>query len=319
MKPWLLMAALVVAAAPGGCPRGAAGGGSVNELERRVERIREGERVEGDVRVFLKDGKLSPEAAKVFAAALGKAPEEERERLVQGLAEVGRLGDPLHQPGVRLLRDAGAIAVLVEEGLKRAGTARDAALDALLEGVPPEILKPHGAALAADLKARPGTTALLVAAKAKAAAARPVVQALASREEAAEIARAALGDAAVEQRFIREFLEAREPERKAALAKTLGYVGTPAALKVLAGEMRTELAVEMPMISRRSVRVDIVAALSFAFPDKTFLWDNAVKNDEGYARIEAFCEQTFGVRWTKPRPRFLWVEGFPADFAPPEG
>jgi hypothetical protein len=291
----------------------------MNELERRVERIRQGERVEGDVEVFLKDGKLSPEAAAIFASALGKEPEPVRECLVKGLAEVGRLRDPLHQPGVKLLRDAGVIAALVEEGLKRPGTARDAALGALLEGVPPEMLKPHGEALAADLKARPGTTALLVVAKAKAAAARPVVEALEPREEEAEIARAALGDSAVEQRFIREFLEARDPERKAALAKTLGHVGTPAALKALASEMRTEMVVEMPMVARRSVRVDIVAALSFAFPDKMFLWDNAVRDDEGYARIEAFCERTFGVQWTKSRPQFLWIEGFPADFVPPEG
>ena len=247
-----------------------------------------------------------------------KAPEEERERLVNGLADVGRLGDPLHQQGVKLLRDPGAIAVLVEEGLKRAGTARDAALDALLEGVPPPMLKPHGQALAADLKARPGTTALLVAAKAKPAEARPVVEALAPGDEAVEIARAALGDAAVEQRFIREFLDAREPKRKAALSKTLGHVGTPAALKALASEMRTDLVVEMPRVLRRSVRVDIVAALSFAFPDKPFLWDNAVTDDAGYARIEAFCEQTFGTRWTKPRPAFLWIQGFPADFARPK-
>jgi hypothetical protein len=94
-------------------------------------------------------------------------------------------------------------------------------------------------------------------------------------------------------------------------------VGTSAALKALASEMRTDLVVEMPMVMRRSVRVDIVAALSFAFPDKPFLWDNAVSDDEGYARIEAFCEQTFGVRWAKPRPAFLWIQGFPARVAGP--
>ncbi len=284
----------------------------MNELERRVERIRGGEGIEGDAQVFLKDGRLSPEAVKAFAAALEKGPEEERERLVKGLAAVGRLADPLHQPGVKLLREPGAIRVLVEEGLKRAGTARDAALDALLEGVPAEMLKPYGDALAADLKARPGTTALLVAAKAKAPAARPVVEALGPGDETVQIARAAFGDTAAEQRLIREFLDTREPKSKAALAKTLGYAGTPAALKALASEMRTDLVVEMPGVMRRSVRVDIVAALSFAFPDKPFLWDNAVTDDQGYARIEAFCEQTFGVRWTKPRPAFLWIEGFPS-------
>jgi hypothetical protein len=29
--------------------------------------------------------------------------------------------------------------------------------------------------------------------------------------------------------------------------------------------------------------------------------------------IEAFCEQTFGTRWSRPRPPFLCIEGFPAD------
>ena len=66
----------------------------------------------------------------------------------------------------------------------------------------------------------------------------------------------------------------------------------------------------------QSVRLDIMAALSYNFPEKAFLYDNAIMNDGDYARVEKFCEETFGIVWKNPRPEFLTIQGFPSE--PPE-
>jgi len=76
--------------------------------------------------------------------------------------------------------------------------------------------------------------------------------------------------------------------------------------------MRTDMKIEMINVMIKSVRLDIVAALGYNFPDKEFLYDNAIMDDSGYERVEKFCEKTFGVTWTKERPEFLTVQGFPS-------
>jgi hypothetical protein len=293
----------------------------VSELEQRYAGLRAGERIPEDVHPFAENGKLAPTAAALFRRDLAHGGEPEREALVKALAAIGRRLDPLYCPGSTVLRDAEAVSLLVDPGLERSGPARDAALEVLLTSVPPGLLHGFGAQLAADLLARPDSTAWLVVAKAKPTEHRADILKLAatpawSSEQSARIARAALGDAAVERELVDAFLAACDGEQKARLAKLLGYVGTPNAQRALAGEMRSDLVIEMPHVMRHSVRVDIVAALAFLFPDNPMLWDNAVLDDEGYARIERFCEQTFGTKWTKPRPPFLWIEGFPSDAEP---
>lgn len=287
------------------------------EVDKRITKIRGGESVRGDIQVFLAGGKLSPEAKEQFVAALRQAPEPQRERLVKALLAIGRMADPAYQPGGMLLRDPGVIEVLATEGLSKPSTARDATIEALLNYVPVELLTPHGAAILGSLKASPDADSFLLVAKAKPAGARGVVVDYAAdaswgKEEAVHIAMAAFGDTAEEQKIIKRFVDAPNPEEKGKRARALAEVGTTTSLRALASEMRTDAIYEMKMTMERSIRVDIVAALSFAFPDKPFLWDNAVHDDAGYARIEEFCEKTFGIKWTKPRPPFLWIQGFPA-------
>ena len=175
--------------------------------------------------------------------------------------------------------------------------------------------------LTQSLERFPDNTTLLLVAKAKPEAALPVVKELArtprwAKVENVQIALAALGDKAAEDRFVESFLTTQDPSQKAKLAKSLGYIGTNSALRALASQMRTNLVVEMPRVLRRSVRLDIMAALSYNFPDKTFLYDNAVTNDSGYARVEQFCEKTFDTKWQTPRPPFLTIQGFPSE--PPQ-
>src|SRR5262249_2186957 len=172
--------------------------------------------------------------------------------------------------------------------------------------------------LTANLQQWPDTTLLLVIAKAKLQEAAPVVEALGRRpewshEEARLIAQAALGDQAVEQRFVRAFLETQDAEQKAPLAQTLGFIGTHTALAAVASELRTDLVLEMPMVMRRSVRLNLIAALSYNYPDQPILFDNAILDDNGYEQVEQFAAAEFGVRWGKPRPPFLTIQGFPSE------
>lgn len=289
---------------------------AVKQVRELIEQLTRGAEYKRGADAFLKAGAPDPEALALLAEALATEEGPAREQLVRLLVAVGRAADPLHKQGIPILRDRKVVALLVGEGLRVRGTARDYALDSLQALVPRELLEDHGKALTEDLAKRPGTSALLVVAKAKPPQAIPVVNALiaspawATVEDAA-IAKAALGDLAVEKRFTDAFLSATDPREKAKLARTLGRIGTWTALRALGSEMRTPLVLEISHVMERSVRLDILAALAPSFPDKTFLYDNAIQDDQGYARVEAFLEQTFGITWKTPRPPYLTVRGFP--------
>lgn len=288
----------------------------MSELEEWIARIRAGDASIDDVRVFTDGGKLSTTAAALFREGLANGSELERSAIVHALETIGQRLDPLYERGSTVLRDSGVIALLVDPGLATAGPARTTAIEILLGCVPPQSLYAFGPKLTADFKAHTDDSALHLIAKAKPADARIEVARLMSMprwgpSDSVRIAHAAFGHAETEKEFIQGFLETRDPAEKARLARALGYIGTQNALKALAREMRTDLVAEIPNVLRRSVRLDIIAALRITFPDKPVLWDNSIMSDEGYARVEEFCFQKFGTQWRNPRPPFLWIEGFP--------
>ena len=290
----------------------------LEQIAKQLERFRQGEQFRGSVDVYVTNGHPDPKALELLKEALHTEPETVREQVVKILVAIGKQTDPLHPKGGNIIRNRTILAILIDSGLARPGTVRDYCLEALLRSVPSALLKEHGATLTENIKQWPDATGLLVLAKAKPQEAVPFINELMQSPDwidtrETSIAGAALGDSKVEQKFITEFLGTTNPEQKAALARDLGFIGTQPALYALAGEMRTNLIIEMPMVSLRSVRVDIMAALSYVFPDKPFLYDNAVFDDSGYARVEAFCEEQFGVIWKTPRPRYLTIEGFPSE------
>lgn len=282
-----------------------------------IERLRKGESFRRGAEAFVTaEGTVDAAALARLGEAIDAAHGGLREQLIRLLAAVGREVDPLKKAGGNLIRDPAVVALLVAPGLSERGSGRDYALDTLEASVPRELLQPHHEAIAKDLEERPGTSALLLVAKAKPPQAAATVKALAtgsqwSGSEEMAIAKAALGDTAEEKRLVDAFLAMKDPREKMRLAAVLGRVATPGALAALASEMRTDLVYEMPNVMRRSVRLDILAALSKSYPDKTFLWDNALSSDEDYARVEAFCEATFGTKWKTPRPPYLTIQGFP--------
>ena len=287
----------------------------------QIDRFRVGQSFSGDVQAYIVAGQPDSRALEVFAQGLAQEPEPVRAQVANVLIALGRQIDPLRDSGGNLIRNPRIIRLLVVEGLSSVGPTRDECLDALLASVPGELFRDYGPVLTKNLEQSPDGTTFLLVAKAKPAGALAVVKELArsprwAKSENVQIALAALGEKPAEDKFVQPFLTTRDPSQKAKLAKSLGYIGTDSALRALASQMRTDLVVEMPRVLLRSVRLDIIAALSYNFPDKPFLYDNAVIDDNGYARVEQFCEKTFDTKWQAPRPPFLTIQGFPSE--PPQ-
>ena len=290
----------------------------VNEAEKLLEEFRRGAEFSGKAGQLASNGRADRRSISVLAEALRKEPANVREQVVKVLVQLGRETDPLSQSGGQLIRDKEIVKALVSDGLAKTDAARDIALQALQWSVPGGLLEEFGGSLTESLKAAPDETLLLVIAKAKPMWARAVIERLMqhprwSRAEETRIAKAALGDTALEKEFNQAFLGAEEPREKARLAQVLGFIGTRAALSTLASEMRTPLVIEMPGVYFKSVRVDIVAALSYNYPELAFLWDNAIQDDSGYEKVERFCEETFGTSWKRSRPPYLTIQGLPSD------
>jgi len=290
--------------------------GGMTQAELHIERFRRGERFQPPARAFLTGGGVPQEELNVLAYALRTESAPVREEIVRLLADAGYRSDPLFASGGQVIRHPGIIYVLVEYGLAQPDPGRDAALETLQTYVPPDLLAPYGPQLTGDLERTPDSTAFLVIAKGKPPVAVPVVRKLLlmprwAKQQEARVAAAALGDKGIEKDFVEMFLGAQEAKEKAKLARVLGWIGTEDALRALAGQMRTDLIFEVPRAFRRSVRLDIMAALGYNFPALTFLYENSIRNDQDYARVEQFCEQRFQVQWDRPRPPYLKIQGYP--------
>lgn len=284
-------------------------------VEEQIERFRKGDKIL-NTDVFIINGKPDDKALESFVRALRKEKDPVRKQITRLLVNMAQKVDPLYSKGGRLVRDRQIMSILVEEGLAQHGTARGYSFDALHSFVPVELLKEHEGSIVWNVKNRPHSSGLLVIAKGKLSSAISLVEDLVRSlqwgdAENVYIARAALGHKETEKRYIDLFLSTGSPAEKARLAETLGFIGTPETLRALAKEMRTDLIFVLTGSYRKSVRLNIISALSFNYPDKTFLYDNAILDERGYDRVERFCEETFGIIWEKPRPEFLTIEGFP--------
>jgi len=133
--------------------------------------------------------------------------------------------------------------------------------------------------------------------------------------EDTKLALARLGDKECETFFLEKFSRQKNPDGWYKYAWALGYIGSEAACRALAGELRAPEVEELDLV--RSVRVYVVRALSRAHPDVEALWDppdwEAVRKWEidgdnvFYARIEQWAREAYGTRWNRERPSFLWV------------
>jgi hypothetical protein len=285
--------------------------------EDEIGRFRRGERFLGPVAQLIERDKLDDGAIRILGNALATEPEPVREEIARLLVAGGVAADAQAAAGGSMLRDRRIIEVLIDAGIANGvGLGREACLEGIRAHVPPDLIKEYAAPLVANLKRWPGPTLLLVVAKGKLENARPIVDELIltprwAGKESTLVAKAALGDQTIERQFVDPFVSTRDAVEKARLARLLGLIGTHSALTALASELRSDLEIVIERVFRRSVRLDIIADLSYNFPDLGFLYERAIKDDGAYETIEHFAEQRFGVSWRTPRPPFLAIQGYP--------
>lgn len=290
-------------------------------FKEQIEKFKQGEPFEGTVDPEIIKAGLADDDLMPVSVALKYETDEVRSETAIMLTQFGFQADEMYALGINILRNKKIVSILIDNGLSETGPVRDFILESIQAYVPGEMINSYGNVLIDELTKRPDPTLLLVIAKGKILEANTNLNDEQQSEAMKDwdeypLARAALGDKELEKSFIASFKETDNPEEKAEFAKFLAYIGTRAALKALAEEMRTDLILDMTNVMLKSVRLDIAAALAYNYPGKAFLYDNAIMDDDGYARIEKFCEDNFGVTWTNERPEFLTVQGFPSQPAP---
>jgi hypothetical protein len=294
------------------------------EIRELVEKIRAGRTFYGnDVDVLLApNGRLEPATVALLAKGLAEAGSDPRQELALALVLSAQRADPLRNQGREAILDQGVVDALAGPGISKTDPAKETCLWALVQSAPPRLVALRGAELLASLKAHPDPTTALAVAKAKPAGALETIDRIMKEtkvyRESVEFqaARAAVGDSEAEGKYIREFRETSSPKTKTALARRLGLIGTPAALKALGEALRSPL-IEVGDLRRRSVRVDVLDALRLSFPERTELIWQAYKDDRGYDAAEKFVAETLKVTWPEPRPPFFTQYVAPQPSAPP--
>jgi len=242
-----------------------------------------------------------------------------RENIVTLLVEAGLRTDPLTPKGTEVLRNPHIIALLAGPGLVKSDLGREAAMDALRKLVRPADLAPFKDAITEALYLSPTEEAFLLVAKAKPPQAKVLVDRLAQstqwqKVEAAKIARAALGAKDIENEFLALATDAETAKNGQALAQALGplaLIGTPSSLKAIAERLRTPLTIHIPGVFEKSVRLNVLEALLYNFPDQPVLYPNNIITEANYAAAERFCTMTLGVIYTNPSPPFMTYDGYP--------
>jgi HEAT repeat protein len=121
---------------------------------------------------------------------------------------------------------------------------RNHSVDLLVKYVPSSYVAVHAEALIKATKEGKVLNSLLLG-KTGAVAAKPLLEkggkVWSVDETAARAATAKLGDADESKRFVDAYQQEKDPDKKADLAKVLGYIGDATCVKALAEDMRTSI------------------------------------------------------------------------------
>ena len=275
-----------------------------------IRAIEKGEQVTSPPSALMPNGQPSAAAVERLRQELLSASGPVREGIVNLLVDLGIQSDPLVHRNVSVLRSPALISILINEGCHLPDQGCLAALDALRLNTPTELLKPHGTRLAEILERQPSDAVLLTVAKAKATEALELVKPLAGRE-AAERALAALGDAERERALIDAIDAAQTGEALAdALAKS-ALVGTEELIRKIGEQMRTPLKLDIRGAYIASVRLNVLDALRYNFPQVPEFYAQNIMDDGDYLRVEEMLTRDFGVVFQQPRPEFMKLIGYP--------
>jgi hypothetical protein len=266
------------------------------------------------------DGQPNGAALQLLGQELAVADPSVREKIVALLVDMGLRTDPLTPKGAEVLRNPQIIALLAGAGLAKPDLGREAAMDALRKLVTRPDLARFEDAFVKPLVDAPTEEAFLLVAKAKPQKAKVLVDRLAKSPqwkevEAAKIARAALGAKDVEDEYLAAADAATDGKALARALGPLALMGTPRSLKAIAERLRTPLTIHVPGAFEKSVRLNVLEALLYNFPDQPVLYPNNINAEADYTAAERFCTQTLGVTYKTPPPPFLTYRGYPIPLA----
>lgn len=265
------------------------------------------------------NGQTDVETLRYLGGELLAGGESVRENIVDLLVDVGLSIDPLTAKGAEVLRHPQIIALLAGPGLSKADLGMDAAIDALRKLVRPADLARYGDEFSRILRESPSEDSFLLVAKAKPQAAASVVEKLANLPqwqavEAAQIARAAFGKEVVENQFLAAASAAEAAEDGQALSHALGslaLIGTSRSLVAIAERLRTPLTIDIPGAFEKSVRLNVLEALLYNYPDRVEFYPNNIISEADYTAAERLCSDLFGVRYSQAVPPFMTYRGYP--------
>lgn len=255
-------------------------------------------------------------ALQLLGKELAIANPSVREKIVALLVDMGRRTDSLTPKGSDVLRHQQIIALLAGPGLAKLDLGREAAMDALRKLVTQPDLARYGDAFVEALRDAPTEEAFLLVAKAKPPGAKTLVDRFAKlpewkNVEAVKITRAALGAEDVEAEYLAAAAAATDGKALAQALGPLALMGTPRSLKAIAERLRTPLTIDKPGSYEKSVRLNVLDALLYNFPDQPVLYPNNIKAEVDYTAAERFCISALGVTYTTPPPPFLTYRGYP--------
>ncbi|MCJ7601180.1 MAG: hypothetical protein MUO63_06690, partial [Desulfobulbaceae bacterium] len=266
------------------------------------------------------DGQPDGAALELLGKELAVANPSVRENIINLLVDMGRRTDPLTPKGADVLRHPQIIALLAGAGLAKPDLGREAAMEALRKLVTQPDLARFGDAFTEALKDTPTEEAFLLVAKAKPAHAKGLVDRLGmspkwKEVEAAKIARAALGAEDVEDEFLADTEAATDGKALAQALGPLALIGTPRSLRAIAERLRTSLTIDKPGAYEKSVRLNVLDALLYNFPDQPILYPNNITKEADYTTAEGFCTRILGVTYSTPPPPFMTYRGYPTPMA----
>jgi hypothetical protein len=267
----------------------------------------------GDVKPFTREGKLDPAAVGLFADALGRSEGSPREAVARAFVAAVIRTDPAWLQCGEVFRDPARVAVLVREGARLIEGSKEVCYDALLKYTPKALLAPHAMALIEDLERAPDSTTFLIVARLHDPRAERVVREVQERDPTwllsneGSAAAAAYGDILTERSAVERFVAQTDPFAFSTLALRLGCIGTPLCLRTLGEAMRTPLIQDRFPI-RVSCRYHVIEGLRLTWPEAVPLFPTRFRSDADYDEAERFVTDKLGVRWTAPRPPFLFKE-----------
>lgn len=286
-----------------------------------IDAFQRGETFSKPIEGLVKNGQLELDTVKVFKDSLASASNEVRENIVRLLVALGTQINPQSAEGFYDIRQIQIIALLVGPALSKDDAAFDVAMEALRKRVSPPLLAQFGDSILKTLEMHPSGSAFLLVAKAKPKGGEKLVGELSilpkwQSYEAVKIARAALGDELLEDKYIDAVKMVNDGVELNEALWSLALIGTNKSLKAIAEQLRTPLTIDRPGAYENSVRLDVLDALIYNFPGQPVLSASRIVADEDYQAAEDFCTKTLGVVYTEPRPPFMTVRPYPIPLPP---